>query len=364
MEIQVPKQELVPIDSLKTDGQNPNKLTIKEMDRLMQSIRKWGFLVPIVTNRDLLIADGEHKWEAAKRLEMREVPVIRLDVDEVDRRLLRQVLNKLRGTHEPLGDAEEFKRIIEGNGESDLKVLLDLSTKELNHYLDLIQSGVGLPSKPVENTNIQRGDLFTCGANRLMCGDSLNKEDVQKLVGSDKVDMLFLDPPFGLEISPEVLEFWLSLANVTFYLNSDREVMKAHTNQLFRYLLVGTSNYASYTNVGMPLQHHTLMGVFFRENPFQKIYPPFSSVISYFKPHSNGYQKNPYFLERLLHAYTQKEQTVLDLFAGWGNMLNVCAENNRRYFGIELNPMQVQLIADNYKMRNGETFEKLAGAVG
>lgn len=358
MSVKIPSQELVPTDSLKTDGQNPNKLTIKEMDRLMQSIRKWGFLIPIVTNRELLIADGEHKWEAAKRLEMKEVPVIRLDVGEVDRRLLRQVLNKLRGTHEPLGDAQEFKRIIDGKGESDLKVLLDLSTKELNHYLDLIQSGVGLPSKPVEKTDILRGDIFTCGSNRLMCGDSLNMEDVAKLVGSDRVDMLFLDPPFGLEVSPEVLDFWLGLANVTFYLNSDREVMKAHSHPLFRYLLVGTSTYASVNNPSMPLQHHTLMGVFYRENPFQRIYPPFSSVITYFKPHSNGYQKNPYFLERLLHAYTQKEQTVLDLFAGWGNMLNVCAENGRRYLGMELNPLQAQLIIDSYKGRSGENFVK------
>ncbi|MDQ1281634.1 MAG: hypothetical protein QG670_2899, partial [Thermoproteota archaeon] len=191
MEIQIPQQELVAVEQLRIDGQNPNKLSVKEMDRLMQSIRKWGFLVPIVTNRELLIADGEHKWEAAKRLGMTQVPVVRLDVDEVDRRLLRQVLNKLRGMHDPLEDAYEFKRIIESKGESDLKQLLDLSTKELNHYLDMIHEGFGLPAKPVEKTDIQRGDIYSYGSNRLMCGDSLNKEDVQKLVGSDKVDMLF-----------------------------------------------------------------------------------------------------------------------------------------------------------------------------
>ena len=358
MTIEIPQVEKVLVAQLKTDGQNPNRLTIKEMDRLMQSIRKWGFLVPIVTNRELLIADGEHKWEAAKCLDMKEVPVIRLDVDEVDRLLLRQVLNKLRGTHEPLRDAQEFKRIIEGKGESDLKVLLDLSTKELNHYLDLIQAGVNLPSKPAEATNIQRGDIFRSGPHRLMCGDSLSREDIQKLVGSDKVDMLFLDPPFGMEISKKILDYWLSLANVTFYLNCDREVLRAHSHPLFRYLLVGTSTFATVNNAHMPLQHHTLIGVFYRENPFQKIYPPMSSVISYFKPHSNGYQKNPYFLERLLHAYTQREQTILDLFAGWGNMLSVCVENKRRYLGVDLNPLQIQKTIDNHRTISNESFQK------
>ena len=136
-----------------------------------------------------------------------------------------------------------------------------------------------------------------------------------------------------------MLDIWLFLANVIFYLNSDREVMKAHNHPLFRYLLIGTYTFASVNNPGMSLHHHTLIGVFFKENPFQRIYPPFSTVIPYFKPRTNTYQKNPYFLERLLHAYTQKDQTVLDLFAGWGNMLNVCLENGRRYLGMDLNPL-------------------------
>jgi len=73
---------------------------------------------------------------------------------------------------------------------------------------------------------------------------------------------------------------------------------------------------------------------------------------------SSGYQTNPYFLKRLIHAYTQKEQTVLDLFAGWGKMLNVCVENGRRYLGMDLDPLQVQQIIDNHKAKSGESFEK------
>jgi len=50
--------------------------------------------------------------------------------------------------------------------------------------------------------------------------------------------------------------------------------------------------------------------------------------------------KITYFLERLLHDNTQKEQTVLDLFAGWGNMLNVCVENDHKYLGIDIDPFR------------------------
>jgi ParB-like chromosome segregation protein Spo0J len=74
---------------------------------------KYGFIVPIITNKDLLIADGEQRLQEAKAIGMKQVQIIRLPVEDVDRRLLRQVLNKLKGEHEPKADAEEFQRIID-----------------------------------------------------------------------------------------------------------------------------------------------------------------------------------------------------------------------------------------------------------
>ena len=49
---------------------------------MKKSIRRCGFIVPIITNKDLLVADGEHRPEAAKALGMKQVSVIRLPVDE------------------------------------------------------------------------------------------------------------------------------------------------------------------------------------------------------------------------------------------------------------------------------------------
>jgi hypothetical protein len=61
--------------------------------------------------------------------------VVRLDVEDVDRRLLRQVLNKLKGQHVPELDQEEFIRIIEAGGEEDLRRFLIASEKEINAAL-------------------------------------------------------------------------------------------------------------------------------------------------------------------------------------------------------------------------------------
>ena len=135
MSIVIPAAETVKISDVKTDGQNPNKMSKDQLERLKTSIKKWGFIVPIITNKDLLIADGEQRYTAAKALGMVEVSVIRLPVEDVDRRLLRQVLNKLRGKHDPELDRAEYERIIEAGKEEELKYLVMVSDEKLKNLL-------------------------------------------------------------------------------------------------------------------------------------------------------------------------------------------------------------------------------------
>ena len=134
-QIVVATQEIVPISELKVDGKNPNRMDRATLDRLKASIEKFGFIDPIITNKDLLIADGEKRWTAAKELGMEKVSIIRLDVEEVTRLLIRQVENKVHGVHDRDVDSEQFETIIELGHEEDLKYLLDLSDDKLDGYL-------------------------------------------------------------------------------------------------------------------------------------------------------------------------------------------------------------------------------------
>lgn len=124
---------------MKVDGQNPNRMNREQLGRLKTSIKKWHFIVPIITNKDLIVADGEQRLTAAKALGMKQVSIIRLPLQDVDRRLLRQVLNKLKGEHEALADAEEFERIINVGRKEDLQFLLGLSDEKLQRSLSLLQ---------------------------------------------------------------------------------------------------------------------------------------------------------------------------------------------------------------------------------
>ena len=135
-EIPIPMSERVKISDLKFDQDNPNQMTSAQLDRLKASIKRWGDIVPVVTNSELLVADGAQRVTAMKALGMTECSVIRLPVKDVDRRLLRQVLNKLRGKHNKELDSAEYLRIFEEGEKEDLKALLESIGKELPEDLD------------------------------------------------------------------------------------------------------------------------------------------------------------------------------------------------------------------------------------
>jgi ParB-like chromosome segregation protein Spo0J len=118
------------------------------MEGLKASIKRYGFIVPVITNKDLLIADGEQRWTVAKDMGLDKIPIIRLPIEDVDRRTLRQVLNKLRGEHDHQLDALEFQRIIQGGGKDDLKTLLAISDRSIQVMLKRLseEDGQGLGS--------------------------------------------------------------------------------------------------------------------------------------------------------------------------------------------------------------------------
>ncbi len=142
LEIFIPAPELVNVDLLNLDNSNPNKLGKRKFEALKKSIQRFGFVVPIITNKDLLVADGEHRLKAAQALGLKQVTVVRLPISEVDRRLIRQVMNKLRGEHDILLDAEEYYRIICEDQRDLLKSLLNETDLRIDNLLKLRESPI------------------------------------------------------------------------------------------------------------------------------------------------------------------------------------------------------------------------------
>lgn len=123
--------EWVDINLLKIDGVNPNFMSKSERESLKNNLTKFGWNMPIITDLDYLIADGEQKWEVAKEMEYKRVPVLRKKLTDTERRLIRQSMNKLRGTHNPELDAEEFKKILTKTDMEEITTLIGVNEQEI-----------------------------------------------------------------------------------------------------------------------------------------------------------------------------------------------------------------------------------------
>jgi len=104
--------EWVDINKLKIDNENPNRMTKQEKLALWTNIVKFGWNMPIITDMSYLIADGEQKYIVAKEHGAKEVPVLRKKITDIERRIIRQSMNKLRGTHDEGLDENEYKMIL------------------------------------------------------------------------------------------------------------------------------------------------------------------------------------------------------------------------------------------------------------
>jgi hypothetical protein len=109
---------------LKSDENNPNRMSIKQHDEVWKSLQKYGWTYPIIVNKEGVYCDGEQRAEVCRLHGEFFVPVLRLPVSDVDRRMLRQILNKLKGKHNRELDGAEYIRIIEQGEKEPLRALL------------------------------------------------------------------------------------------------------------------------------------------------------------------------------------------------------------------------------------------------
>jgi len=92
------KIEYIPIKDLKPSKYNPRKMLNEDLEKLKNSIKKFGFLEPIIINKNLQIIGGHQRIKAAESLGMEKVPCIIVNLDEKKEKILNLALNRIVGT--------------------------------------------------------------------------------------------------------------------------------------------------------------------------------------------------------------------------------------------------------------------------
>ena len=186
------KIEYVDIDSIKPYENNPRH-NEEAIPYVMNSIKEFGFKNPIIIDKNNVIIAGHTRLESAKRLGMKEVPIIHADdLTEEQAKAFRLADNKVSEYatwNDELLNIELQDLDIDM---SDFGFDIDLGIEEEQ---EIIEDEV--PEVP-EEPKAKLGDIYQLGNHRLMCGDSTSEEDVAKLMNGVKADMVFTDPPYNV----------------------------------------------------------------------------------------------------------------------------------------------------------------------
>lgn len=196
--------DYLPIDAIRPADRRVRQSTASQAARIELSLKRFGICVPVLIDSDGRIVHGHVVWEAARRVGLATIPVIRIEhLNESERRALSIALNRLAETGD--WDIEalkvEFEELIELD-EDILATGFELAEVDallLEEEIDSPEAEVLLPLP--QSSVSQPGDAWVLGDHRLLQGDARDREAYQRLIRPDeRVRLVLTDVPFNVPI--------------------------------------------------------------------------------------------------------------------------------------------------------------------
>lgn len=198
------EMQLVPLGKLVPYINNARTHSPEQLTKLRSSLREFGFINPVIIDRDYNIIAGHGRVLAAKEEGIREVPCVFVDyLTEAqkkayiladnrmaldagwDEELLRIEIESLQG--------EDFDVFLTGFEEQELADLFAIEGDKAAKDDDF-----DLSAALEKASFVERGDLWIVGRHRLLCGDATRTEDVERLMDGKKANLIVTDPPYGV----------------------------------------------------------------------------------------------------------------------------------------------------------------------
>jgi len=398
------------ISELKAYSRNPKAHPDKQIEKIANSIKEFGFNVPILVDKNNEIIAGHGRYLASQKLGLTEVPVIKIESLTPEQvKAYRIADNRLTESGweydflmEEIADLKQAKFDLE---------LLGFTEKELNSIMpqkevveDTIEAGAYERAKA--KTKIETGDIFELGNHRLMCGDATIKEDVDKLMDGNKADLLLTDPPYGIDIVKANGKIGFGNGELGFH-NKEKDTGTIK-GSIGGGGIVPVGKHKRIENDDKPFNPEHLMNygknqIIWGGNYFASKLPDSSCWVIWdkredvpsnnfadceiawtsFKKPSRIYrqlwsgllrkgerdkemqkrvhptQKPVGIHGKLLEDYSQQNSIILDLYGGSGTTLIACEELSRRCFMMEIDPVYCQIIIDRWEKFTNKKANKL-----
>ena len=263
------EMQLVPTSKLVPYVNNARTHSPEQLTKLRSSLREFGFVNPVIVDRDFNVIAGHGRIEAAKLEGIEEVPCVFVDyLTEAqkkayiladnrmaldagwDEELLRIEIEALQAESFDIGltgfEAQELTDLFGGESESDVK-----------------DDGFDLSAALEKASFVEKGDVWTVGRHRLMCGDATNAEDVGQLMDGTKANLVLTDPPYGVSFKSAG---GLTIQNdsmkgdefYTFLYNSFKNMAEHLENGGSAYVFHADTEGLNFRRAFIDCSHHTL----------------------------------------------------------------------------------------------------------
>ncbi len=379
------------IDKINVYENNP-RINDKAVKYVANSIKKFGFKNPIIIDKNNIIVAGHTRYLASKKLGLKNVPcIIADDLTEKQIKAFRLADNKV----------SEFSQ-----WDNDL---LDLELGELSD-LDIDMSEFGfdvddidfleqeiieddIPDIPQE-PKAKYGDIYELGKHRLMCGDSTNTDDIEKLMNGVKADLVITDPPYNVSYEGCTDEK-LTIMNDIMSNDEFKKFLKSAFKCIYAVLKEGGCYYVWYADVeqinfatslnevGLKIRQQLIWNkntITFSHKDYHWKHESClygwkegkkhnwyndrkqTTVLDFDKPNRN--REHPTMkpidlISYLVNNSSKKDDVVLDSFGGSGSTLIACEQLNRKCYMMELDPKYVDVIIDRWEKFTGKEAVKI-----
>ena len=389
--VYLPPGELTPYEK------NARRHAPHDIDAIVASIEMAGFNDPIgIWGEKNIIVEGHGRQIAAIQMGLSKVPCIRLDhMTDEQRRAYALAHNKTAELSEwDFGKLEEELAHLQIDG-------IDMS------QFDFDLSGIGgVDSEPIQEDNYdvklpdepksKRGQIYILGNHRLMCGDSTDTADVDRLLDGQKADLYLTDPPYNVDYEGATSEK-LKIANDKMKDADFRSFLCSAFTAAKRAIKAGAAFYiwhaesegfnfrAACKDAGFTVRQcliwekNTL--VLGRQDYQWKHEPCLygwndggshawysdrkqTTILNFDKPLRNREHptmKPVALFDYLIQNSTKREDIVFDGFAGSGTTIVACEQDDRKAYAMELDPHYVDVIIARWENFTGEKAVLLNG---
>ena len=388
------RYENVEIKRLKPYERNARTHSPEQIQKIAESINEFGFVNPVLIDEKYTIIAGHGRVLAAEKLGVLEVPCVFVE-DLTDVQKSAYIIADNRLAEDAGWDFEILSQELESLKNFDFNIALTgFSLDDIEFNFDKPQVKEEEIPEIKKDSKSKRGEIYQLGRHRIMCGDSTDFSDIEKLLAGSKVDLLITDPPYNVDYSGKTKDS-LKIGNDNMPDSDFENFLQQSFRNADSVMKPGAAFYIWHSDsngyifrkaceeVGWKVRQCLIWNknsmVLGRQDYQWKHEPCLygwkdgaahlwtndrkqTTVIDFERPQKS--ERHPTMKPVGLFDYqvrnnTKKDGTVLDIFGGSGTTLIACEQNGRMAYLMEILPSYVDVIIERWENLTGKKVFKL-----